>query len=94
MNNTQGISAEDIERMRALVAQHDSKQGAIVKEFDLNNPPKVQYRHQEFPKMLYQHESGKTKAVHNAKEEDKSLKAGWRKDPPVPVQEPQAQDEE
>ena len=37
------ISPEEIERMRAIIAQHDQTNKGGIKEFDLNDPPKQPY---------------------------------------------------
>jgi uncharacterized protein YecA (UPF0149 family) len=47
------LTQQEIESMRALVAQHDNE--GKISEFDLNKPPKVPYRHQDFPRMVYNH---------------------------------------
>ena len=46
------LSASEIERMRHIIAQHDSetKKATI---HDLNNPPKEPYKFQKFPMMVY-----------------------------------------
>jgi hypothetical protein len=60
-----GLSAEEIERMRAIIAQHDQQNpGNGIKEFDLNNPPVEPYRHKEFPLHLTS-KDGKVKVAHN-----------------------------
>lgn len=46
------ITATDIEKMRHLVAQHDSTSKKTTIH-DLNNPPKEPYRFQKFPMMVY-----------------------------------------
>ena len=83
------LSPEEIEKMRALVAEHDATNGKAVNEFDLNNPPQKPYRHQEFPKMVYLHEERKHKVVKNATELEAHLKQGWETEPfPVEVEAP------
>lgn len=75
------FSSEDIERMRAFLAQHDAASGkgpGVIKEFDLNNPPKEPYRFQEFPKLVYDHDELKHKVVRNPKEEKAALAEGWQ----------------
>lgn len=55
MNTEANFSQEDIDRMRSILAQHDKgadRLGGGMKEFDLNNPPKAAYRHQEYPKHV------------------------------------------
>jgi len=87
------LSAEDIARMRQILAQHDSAQGAGLREFDLNRPPRAEtlapgtpgangpYQWQAFPRMLYDHENRVYKTVRNQVEQDQLLEAGWRVDP-------------
>lgn len=77
------FSAQDIERMRAMVADHDKRTGP-PKEFDLNNPPRENYRHQEWPTLLYGvNDEGKPtyKRVHSDDEMADALAAGWQKQP-------------
>lgn len=47
------LSQDQIEALRKVVMQSDN--GGKIAEFDLNNPPKVPYRHQAFPKLVYNH---------------------------------------
>jgi hypothetical protein len=88
------ISPEEIERMRAIIAQHDQTNKGGIKEFDLNNPPKLPYRHQEFPKMVYDHEGRRHFIVHNRAEETDAIESGLSLEPypaePVEV-EPEAE---
>jgi hypothetical protein len=49
------LTALEIERMRQIVQEHDL-QSKPVQTIDLNNPPKVPYRHQKFPMVVYDHE--------------------------------------
>lgn len=60
-NNFGNLSQTEIEAMRQIVMQSDST-GKIA-EFDINNPPKVAYRHQAFPKMLYNHAASEPSRV-------------------------------
>jgi hypothetical protein len=50
--NSEQFSREEVERMREIVLRSDR---GSINVFDLNNPPKVPYKHQEFPKMVYDH---------------------------------------
>src|SRR5215831_3851994 len=77
----QQLSPEEIERMRAIVAQHDQQNKGGIKEFDLNNPPKAPYRHQEYPKMVYDHEERTHARVHNREQEQEALNAGYSLEP-------------
>ena len=80
MTNPQ-LSRDDIERMRLLVSQHDSQNRVGIKEFDLNNPPREQYFHQEFPRLVYHHSKRKHQLAHNEEDLAAALEAGWQKEP-------------
>ena len=75
------LSPEEIERMRQIVAQHDQTNKQGIKEFDLNNPPRLPYRHQEFSKMVYDHEGRRHFVVRDRKREQEALDAGYRLEP-------------
>lgn len=78
----QQFSQEDIERMRAILAQHDSQaQRQGIREFDLNSPPKEPYKYQEFPKLVYDHDARTHRVVRNKAEEKAALEAGWLNEP-------------
>lgn len=77
---TPQISAEDIERMRTLVAQADSANKNENREFDLNNPPKKQYIHQAWPCAVYHHKTQRVKPAKNEAELAEALKHGWVKE--------------
>lgn len=53
----------------------DQPQGGQV--FDLNNPPRARYKHQPFPKAVYDQNSGRTMIVKDEKELKKAQKAGY-----------------
>jgi hypothetical protein len=86
------LTADDIARMRQILAQHDA-QAQPVREFDLNHPPRAEtlapgtpgangpYIWQPFPQMLYDHENRRFKTVQNEVEKNRMLEAGWRVDP-------------
>jgi hypothetical protein len=84
------FSEEEIQNMRTLIAQHD-KQG--IREFDLNNPPKKPYTHQEYPKMMYKHATGEHRVADTVEAEEAAVEAGWSTSS-VPVPETQSADEE
>jgi hypothetical protein len=77
------ITQEDLEKMRSIVLQHDSQNK--IKEFDLNNPPKEAYKHQEFPRCIYHHKKGISKVVPTQEELDAHTAKGWAKEPPPPA---------
>lgn len=73
------LTSEEIERMRAIVAQHDN--AGKAKEFDLNKPPVEAYSHKEFPRVVYNHKRKTQKLVHTKAELDKHVTAGWKTEP-------------
>lgn len=88
--NTPQFTHEELERMRAILAQHDQSGNGKIREFDLNNPPKERYVHQEFPRLVYNHASRKHKPAHTQAELDTHLAAGWSKEPfPAEAEEPE-----
>ena len=48
---------------------------------DINNPPKQRYVHQEFPKLMYHHESGQVVEVADEKQARLATKKGFRAEP-------------
>lgn len=77
MSDVSQLSPEEIERMREIVLAADGqKQPAII---DINNPPRVPYVHQEFPRMVYHHKDQKTLIVKNEKELAEAEKHGFEK---------------
>lgn len=68
---TQQLTEVEIQRMRAILAEHDTQQQPI-QTFDLNNPPRTQYRFQKFPTMVYDHENS-----YPAREEERTAKSGF-----------------
>ncbi len=48
---------------------------------DINNPPTKRYVYQEFPKMLYSHESGQVLQVSDEREMKAALKKGFQTKP-------------
>ena len=91
MNPSQGpahFSAHEIERMRTILAHHDATT-AKQQEFDLNNPPRTNYVHQEFPKLVYDlNGEGKLvhKVVNDRDEHEAALADGWANEPKAPVE--------
>lgn len=73
------ITPQEIERMRQLVAQHDSQGG--IKDFDLNNPPRLPYKYQEYPRIVYHHADRKMRTVNSDEELELALEAGYEKEP-------------
>ncbi len=54
VNMSNELSPMEAEQMRALLAKYDSKHKPATIH-NLNDPPKVPYRHQKFPMMVYNH---------------------------------------
>ena len=77
----QQFSHEEIERMRAILAQHDQTNKTGIQEFDLNNPPKVPYTHQEFPKVVYHHAKQQMRKAQNPEDLEAAIAAGWSREP-------------
>ncbi len=73
------LTQEEIERMRTLVAQHDSQ--GTIKEFDLNNPPQLHYTFQPLPTTVYHHATGRNKVVATQEAFEEALAAGWSHTP-------------
>lgn len=48
---------------------------------DINNPPQRRYKHQEYPKAMYHHDSGRTLVVKDEKEEAAAKKKGFKEEP-------------
>jgi len=72
----------EIEKMRALITEHDKK--AVVNSFDLNNPPRVNYRHQDWPRLLYGLNAEGLPTylrVNDREEHEAALEAGWSNTP-------------
>jgi hypothetical protein len=82
MQNT--FSQAQLEQMRAILQAHDSQSSGVIREFDLNNPPKLPYVYQEFPRLVYR--AGKHRPTHNEAELTEALAHGWSKEPPVASQ--------
>lgn len=68
----------EIEKMRLVVADHDNRTRPTT--FDLNNPPRQAYSHQEFPQLVYGTDAdGKaiSKRVMDADDRAAALKSNW-----------------
>ena len=76
------LTQDEIERMRTILAQHDSRKG--VQEFDLNNPPKKPYVHQEYPRVMYHHGKRQMRVAKSPDEVHAAEAAGWQKEPFLP----------
>lgn len=80
------LTFEQIEFMRTQVAKFDA--ATMPREFDLNNPPRVPYRHQEYPKTLYHHEDRVARVVKSREQEDGLIGLGYVREPFPPVADP------
>lgn len=58
---------------------------AKANEFDLNAPPKQPYSHQEYPRLMYHHETGRTQLAHSDADVEKAIEFGWSKDSQPPT---------
>lgn len=78
------LTAQQAEALRETLKQFDEQNGRDENVFDPNKPPKEQYRHLEFPKMLYG-QDGKLKGhvitVRSAEEEEAAIEKGYSADP-------------
>lgn len=74
------FSDHEIERMRTILMHHDS-QKAKEQVHDLNNPPRVSYSHQAYPKAVYKGAAHQAKLVHNETEHQEALAAGFENEP-------------
>ena len=67
-----------------------------LKVLDINNPPLKHVPHQNYPKIVYLHPKDKTKehrflVVNNADEHDDAAKKGYKTQPHIPVEGPDAE---
>jgi hypothetical protein len=79
--NLNELTPEVIEQLRGLLQQHDAAHPKMPKEFDLNNPPKLPYSYQEFPRIVYHHGKRIHDVAKNAVDLDEALTHGWSKEP-------------
>lgn len=79
-------SYEERQKWRAYLDQLDRKE-ATVKEFDLNKPPVEPYVYREYPKMMFEHATGKTRIARNHEEREFLLTRGWS-DQPIAIESP------
>lgn len=94
----ENFSDQQIEQLREVLLKHDAEKRRQPNVFDLNNPPKVPYVHQEFPKMVFapdfdhdkaghpetpwNERQAMTKIVKDKKELEAALKEGFLLEPP------------
>jgi len=75
------LTYEDRARMRRILDEMDAKDAAGAREFDLNKPPVPPYVYREYPYLLYNLFTGKTRAAANYEEKQKMLAEGWSEHP-------------
>jgi hypothetical protein len=78
------LTAQQAEALRETLKQFDEQNGRDENVFDPNKPPKEQYSHKEFPKMLYGQEGklkGHVLTVHSAEEEEAASERGYTSEP-------------
>lgn len=86
----QQLTTDQIEQMRHMLSLHDAQAaGKGTKEFDLNNPPSVSYRHQDYPCAMYNHETGQSIRCEDGAQKSSLESQGWTREalPPEPEQE-------
>jgi hypothetical protein len=92
------LTPEKAAVLREALAQFDSKAENRPQQIDLNHPPKVPYKHQDFPRVVYAaHYDGEfhshpdtprtekvdmTLLVNSQEELDLALENGYQIDPP------------
>jgi hypothetical protein len=78
------LTAQQAEALRETLKQFDEQNVRDENVFDPNKPPKEQYRHKEFPKMLYGQEGklkGHVLTVNSAEEEEAATEKGYTSEP-------------
>lgn len=78
----QPLSAEEIQHMRQILAQHDAE-SKPVQTFDLNNPPRQTYVFQKFPMMVYATDGEGHLVVSSEAELSAALKQGFTRTAPA-----------
>jgi hypothetical protein len=85
----ESLSYEDRVRMRRILDQLDQKEATNAsRTFDLNKPPAPPYVYREFPFLMYDHESKRTRPAHNHEERERMMAEGWS-DSPFPSEQPE-----
>lgn len=75
------FSIADIEKMRAIIHQHDKTNQGGSKEFDLAKPPVPPYRYQRYDLLMYNHDEGTTAVARDAAQEAKLAEQGFACEP-------------
>lgn len=70
------LTLADVEELVRDKWQHEAP-----KEFDINRPPQAPYVHQEFPKLMYDHQKGYVMTVRDKKQEVAAAKEGFKAEP-------------
>lgn len=80
---------EERVKIRQMLDMADQKEAANgMREFDLNKPPTPPYRHNEYPYLMYNHETGQSRAALNHLQREQLAAQGWSENPvpPEPVE--------
>ena len=76
------LTYEERVKMRQYLDQMDQKEASsAMKDFDLNKPPVPAYHYREFPFLMYDHQSQRTRPARNHEEREQLLAQGWSEDP-------------
>lgn len=87
-NANTDFTYEERVKMRRHLDEMDAKEAAGRKEFDLNKPPVPPYVYREYPFLMYNHATRRTRAAHSHAEKQKMLGEGWSEDP-IPAEVPE-----
>lgn len=79
--NLTNFTRDEIERMRAILAQHDNQQPQVAQEFDLNAPAKEPYVYQPYPKVMYHHGRRTERLAHTPEDAAAAIETGWSLEP-------------
>ena len=84
------LTAEELQEIRAYMAQQKQLQGSGIKEFDLAKPPiefsnpsrsGKPYQFLEFPFLMYNHRTREAKPAMNHLQREAMLAEGWSEQP-------------
>lgn len=82
------LTPQDAERLRQILDAYQTKNPVSIQEFDLANPKVKPYRHQEYPLVLRNHDTGEEKQARNRAEEDALTDKGFIREALPPAPEP------
>jgi hypothetical protein len=89
-NTMTELTYEERVKMRRMLDELDQKQAGGMKEFDLNKPPVPAYAYQEYPFLLYNHQTKQSRPAMNPQQRQQMLAAGWSENP-VPTESPEVE---